>query len=171
MNRFELTNDLCTGITDIDDQHRTILELGNRVVALSAIREDEKIIEEALRFLTDYVVYHFAAEEYAMTQFRFPNADHHRAWHGRFRNEVLGYVDRTKIIGLPKDLRLQVSFAFENWLLEHVRITDLGLARFLQQHRDKEEVSLPTVGALETAGKLPAGFVDRIAAISLPGPA
>ena len=49
MGRFTLTEDMVTGILDIDEHHRILLDLGNRVIELSAIKTDRALFEEALR--------------------------------------------------------------------------------------------------------------------------
>jgi hemerythrin len=162
MERFELTADLITGIADIDDHHRTLLELANRVVNPSAIKADGPIFGEALNFLAEYVVYHFAAEEYVMTELGYPNEIHHRQWHDRFRDDVAAYVVQAKREGVSKDLRLKISFAVETWLLEHIRITDQGLARFLKKQGGSASVRLPDTRTLKAAGKLPENFNDGV---------
>ena len=161
MKRLELTEDLITGFEDIDEHHRTLLELGNRVIDPSAYKTDGAIIEDALKFLADYVIYHFAAEEYVMVESKFPNYEHHRQWHERFKQEVSDCVNRAKTEGISKDLRLKVSFAIENWLLEHIRITDCSLAKFLQQQKGGTSIHLPSIRALKDMGKLPGEFNER----------
>ena len=158
MERFELTADLLTGIADIDDQHRKLLELANQVVKPSAIKSDGPMFEGALKFLEEYVIYHFAAEEYAMAESDYPNIIHHNQLHSTFRKDVAAFVAQASREGDSKDLRLKVSFAIENWLLEHIRITDRDLAQFLKQQGRAVSVRLPDARTLKTAGKLPEDF-------------
>jgi len=103
MRRLELTEDLLTGVEDIDEHHRTLLELGNKVINPSAYKKDGTIFEDALKFLADYVIYHFAAEEYVMIESNFPNYEHHRQWHERFKQEVSDCVNRAQTEGISKD--------------------------------------------------------------------
>ena len=158
MERFELTSDLITGIADIDAQHRTLLELANRVVNPSAIKSDGPMFEGALNFLAEYVVYHFAAEEYLRAESGYPNEIHHLQCHDNFRDDVAAFVAQARREGISKDLRLKVSFAIENWLLEHIRITDQDLAHFLKQQGRVASVRLPDVRTLKEARKLPENF-------------
>jgi hemerythrin len=163
MKRLELTEDLITGVEDIDEHHRTLLELGNRVIDPSAYKTNGTIFEDALKFLADYVIYHFAAEEYVMVESNFPKYEHHRQWHERFKQEVSDCVNRAKTEGISKDLRLKVSFAIENWLLEHIRITDCSLAKFLQQQKGGTSIHLPSIRVLKDIGRLPEEFNERSA--------
>ena len=160
MERFDLTVDLLTGNTDIDEHHRILLDLANEVVDPSAIESDSALFGKALAILARYVVYHFAAEEYLMEQSAYPHETHHRQWHDRFRDEVASYVARAYQDGLSRELRLKVSFAIETWFMEHIRITDRDFARFLQQQGGAADVRLPDTQILKTAGKLPVNFED-----------
>jgi hemerythrin len=165
MKLFELTEDLLTGNKDIDEHHRALLKLGNLVVQPSAIKAEGTIFEEAINFLSDYVTYHFAAEEYVMVSSNYPNYEHHRQWHERFRNDVSTYAHRAQTEGASKDLKLKVSFAIENWLLEHIRITDRSLAKYLQEQSGNTNMSLPTIRVLKEKGILPKEF-DELSAWS-----
>jgi hemerythrin len=104
------------------------------------------------------VIYHFAAEEYVMIESNFPNYEHHRQLHERFKQDVTAFVKRAQTEKISKDLKLKVSFAIENWLLEHIRITDGSLAKFLQQQKGGALMHLPSVRALKDMGKLPGEF-------------
>jgi hemerythrin len=162
MKRFEMTEDLLTGVEDIDSHHRRLLELGNKVIDPSAIKTDGVIFKEALTFLSDYVIYHFAAEEYVMALADYPHYEHHRQWHERFRSEISNYANLVRADGITKDLMLKVSFAVENWLLEHIRITDRELGNFLKQQGNPAFVHLPSLRTLKDASKLPEDFDERL---------
>ncbi len=162
MRRFELTDDLRTGLADIDDDHRALLELGNKIIDFSMIKKQDKaVFEQALTFLESYVIYHFAAEEYAMFENGYPGFQRHSRWHEQFRGEVSRYGGRARMEGASRALILEISFMIETWLLEHLRIMDRDFARFLQQKLGNA-ACLPTVHTLKTAGKLPENFDQRL---------
>jgi hemerythrin len=158
MRRLEMTEDLLTGVEAIDEHHKTLFQLGNRIINPSAYKKDGTIFEDALKFLADYVIYHFAAEEYVMIKYSFPKYEHHRQWHERFKQEISDCVNRAQTEGISKDIKLKVSFALENWLLEHIRITDRSFAKFLQQQKDGTSTHLPSIRTLKDMGKLPGEF-------------
>ena len=161
MRRFELTEELLTGVEAIDNHHRALFELANRVVDPAVIKTEGPLFAEAVRFLSDYVLYHFAAEEQVMLDARFPHVESHRGWHDRFKQEIAGYADQAAAVGFTKELNLRVSFAIENWLTEHIRITDRGLADYLKERGEGADVRFPSVRALVEWGKLPQGLAER----------
>jgi hemerythrin len=162
MKRFELTDALRTGLTDIDEDHREIFEAGNRIASPSFINSDSKTLEEVLSFLEDYVLYHFAAEEYAMSNEGFHGMENHCKLHKNFQHNISGYVNTFRTEGISKELILKISFAIEDWLIEHIRITDHDFARFLKRN-NVESVHLPGVKKLKEKGMLPKNFNERIA--------
>jgi len=162
MKRFEFTDDLLTGIEDIDNHHRRLLELGNLVIDPSAIKTDALSFEDAIKFLTEYVIYHFAAEEDLMIESNYPYYEHHRQWHERFKQDIFNYANRAESEGISKNIKLKVSFAIENWLLEHIRITDRTLAKYLQEQEDGAYASLSGIRTLKDKGMLPETFNERL---------
>lgn len=161
MKRFELTNDLLTGLTDVDEDHRELLETGNRIINPSFIHSDKKTLEEVLSFLDDYVLYHFAAEEYAMCDAGYPGVEKHCRWHKNFQKKISEYVNTGRTEGVSKELILKISFAIEDWFIEHIRISDCDFARFLRQN-NVQSVRLPGVRKLKETGCLPENFNEQI---------
>jgi hemerythrin len=163
MDRFVLTADLVTGVPDIDDQHRTLFGIANRVVDPSTIDKGEPFFREILTFLAGYVRYHFAAEEHVMTNSGYPRLEQHRRWHDNFRAEVAELTEAARTAGVSKALKLRVSFAVEDWLMGHIRMTDRDLADYLVQQLGPRIVRLPDVATLKQAGLIPADFHERFA--------
>jgi hemerythrin len=168
MARFELTRDLLAGVPEIDDQHRELLELGNVVVDPATLNQGAAVFREALRFLAGYVRYHFAAEEHVMQKAGYPRFEQHRQWHERFRRDVDRLVEKARRSGVSKAIAVEVSFAIENWLLEHIRITDKDFVTFLRQHTNGKEHRLPDVATLKRARLLADDFDERLVRVVLP---
>jgi hemerythrin-like metal-binding protein len=163
MDRFVLTGDMLTNIKDIDEQHRVLFKLANQIVEPSTIERGPTFFREVVATLREYVHYHFAAEELTMQRAQYPRAELHRHWHDTFRTEVATIDDEAKAGGISKALKLRVSFAIENWLLEHIRISDRELAEFLVRKSGLHMIRLPDASALKAAGMIPDNFDERAA--------
>jgi hemerythrin len=169
MDRFALTGDLVSDVPDIDDQHRALLELGNRVVDPATLNQGAAVFREALSFLAGYVRYHFAAEEHVMHNAGYPRLAQHKQWHDRFRQNVDGLAAKARSSGVSRAVALEISFAMETWFLEHIRITDRDMAVFLrEQHSDGRENRLPDVATLKRAGALAQDFDERLVQVVVP---
>lgn len=161
MGRFAFTDDLITGYQDIDNHHKTIIELGNRIVGLPPFKINQVVFQDALKYLADYVLYHFTAEEYVMSMTNYPSTEYHILWHQRFKEDIADYRELGMIQGISQDLMLKISFAVEDWLMQHIRVTDRALASFLQQKGSDFDGRLPSVFALKAIHKLPPDFNER----------
>jgi hemerythrin len=107
-----------------------------------------------LTFLSNYVDYHFAAEENVMHSTGYERAEQHQHWHNTFRKEVASLVEQARTEGVSKGLKLKLSFAIENWLLDHIRITDRQLAQHLVHQSGLRVIELPSPKALVISGKI-----------------
>jgi hemerythrin len=163
MDRFALTGDLVADVPDIDDQHRALLELGNRVVDPATLNQGVAVFREALSFLAGYVRYHFAAEEHVMHNAGYPRLAQHKQWHDRFRHNIDDLAAKARSTGVSRPIALEISFAVETWLFEHIRITDRDMAVFLREQRSEHR--LPDVATLKQAGALAQDFDERLVVV------
>ncbi len=156
------TGDLITGVGEIDDQHRHLLHVANTVIHMSDFETNETTFRKALSFLTQYILFHFAAEELAMKRSDFPRFGPHRNSHERFRKEAFALVRQAEKAGVTKDVKLKLHFILEDWLLQHVRIMDGDIAKYLRTRVQGSVVRLPEVLELKAAGELDMDFDDAI---------
>jgi hemerythrin len=161
MVQFALTKDLLTGIYDIDEDHRVLIELGNKVLNLDFINTNRTTFEESLSLLDSYTIFHFTAEEQVMIETGYPGLEHHRSFHERFHSEIFEYVNRVKMDGMSKELMVKISMSLENLVMEHMRITDHDFAKYLQQ-RQNTSVKLPDIHTVKNIVKLSEDFNEGI---------
>jgi len=131
MKKFELSNDMLTGIDDIDDQHRKLLSWGN---ALSSEDTEAAVkqVDEALENLSQYVSYHFRGEEEAMNRYGYEMFEKHRKQHKRLTLEVAKLVNRSKKEGASRGLLIELQYQFIDWFLLHIKEWDQPFAAFLK---------------------------------------
>jgi hemerythrin-like metal-binding protein len=127
---IEWSEELATGITLIDDQHR---ELYANVARLHAVMKERRLGElpDILHFLQGYALEHFATEVAAMESARYPGLADHTAAHDAFVGEFLRHRDRltaAPTAGHVMDLSAWLGL----WLRDHVRRVDGEMARFLR---------------------------------------
>lgn len=152
MDRFLLTDDLLTGVNDIDAQHRLLFELANRIVDPNTQQGNDESFLASLAFLAEYVQYHFAAEELAMQQSRDPNIQQHRAAHSEFRDELSGFLECSREVSSIAELRPRFEAAVLGWLFDHIRVTDKAMALHLRRHAGEKFASLPDADMLVAKG-------------------
>lgn len=125
----------CTGIADVDAQHRGLFELVNELLEARNAGIDSDIIEPVLGRLVDYTVVHFAAEEAYFGEYDYLEADEHLQQHRDFVGKVALFQ---KELGLGEaTLTMEVWDFLSSWLLDHVLGFDRRFGRFM---RDQGQV-------------------------------
>lgn len=119
---FPWSDDLSVGVPRMDDQHRVLLRLINRVADLSASGGSGASIRTIMGQLVEYTRFHFGDEEKLMHAHGYDGLPAHQEIHVKFVNEVASLykkmgegqsVDADKVLGMLKD-----------WLIRHIQGTD-----------------------------------------------
>jgi len=132
MTKVRWTEDLATGDATIDEQHRELLRRMDDVLSANDAGNRKDRIIQILNYLEQYVEFHFDSEEAAMKRSRYPQAKDHMQQHEMFRwklRELLGEVGRS---GAELGLIISTNRLMIDWLLNHIRKSDVELARFLK---------------------------------------
>lgn len=130
---MEWSDDLATGIVEIDDQHKEIFK---RVARLTAACGEGKGKDEVLRlilFLEDYVKEHFAAEEKSQIRSAYPGYAAHQAEHAKFMADVNALTTEFRADGATLSLVIMTNKTLVSWLMRHISKTDKEFATFLRQ--------------------------------------
>ena len=141
MKPLELTDDLITGIIDIDDQHRQLFIWANEITSDEVILDDSKFLE-AVDNLEEYVNYHFRAEEYAMNIYDYAGLEKHKTQHRRLMKEVNDLFIRFKSEGANKGLKVELQYLVADWYVLHIKEWDKPFAAFMKS-KNVTAVSLP----------------------------
>lgn len=139
-NRFEVPEDLSTGITEIDEAHRTIFQSGNRLYWLALQREvNVKEVDEALINLVQCTKTAFAIEEQMMGISGYTRFDHHRAIHQRMKD----YLSEMKELVSTQPLAVVVKLErfLGSWFLWHLQRDDVDFSKYFLRERSDFPVS------------------------------
>lgn len=122
-----------TGVSKIDDQHKDLAVLINRLCVSLASKESEPVITECLfKMIVAFTEYHFATEHKLMRQHAYPEQSEHNAEHKRLLEELERYG-----LGLfEADTQFLVSY-FRKWLQDHILVQDKGLGAFLKERASR----------------------------------
>jgi hemerythrin-like metal-binding protein len=127
---LQLPPQLSTGHPEVDAQHAAILEEAG--LLRGAHPEGLSVM---VAFLRQHVRSHFSYEELLMAEVRYPDAARHALEHRRF-NEVFtllqARLDRDG--GTPESVAA-IAAAVEQWVAEHVLLSDVRLAEFIRASR------------------------------------
>lgn len=116
------TSDLETGIEEIDNQHKRIVDYINKLEG--AIEQHDRFgVGQILKELTDYTISHFAFEESLQEEAGYEMAKPHKAVHDLFARRVSGYKERHHA---GQDIAPQLHSMLSTWLLHHIKRDDMA---------------------------------------------
>jgi hemerythrin len=116
-------------IPQIDDQHKALIDLMNRLYAATQTGETLAAVAKALDELEDYTEVHFACEERLMTEHRYSGLAAHRSQHATFIRQLEGM--QGKLDGGDPMIGIETLEFLRNWLADHILNSDRAYTREL----------------------------------------
>lgn len=110
------------GLTDIDDQHKRLIEIANeayKVLKDEFIEDKYDKIVSIIHELEDYTVYHFKKEEEYMKSIMYDDYFSHKIEHRKFI-EKLQSLDLEKIDEDQDGYILDLLNFISDWLIDHI---------------------------------------------------
>lgn len=128
----EWAPDLAVGVFEIDSQHKELFKRINNL--LDAMKQGKGSAElgNTLKFLEDYTVKHFTAEENTMRKHNYPGYLEQKASHERFIKELSDLKKSFQASTSSNlDVLLKVQRQTSDWLVNHISSMDKEIGRFL----------------------------------------
>ncbi|MBM7563062.1 bacteriohemerythrin [Fusibacter tunisiensis] len=115
------------GIKSIDEQHKCLLDLGNRINELLVNHDDDDDnydeIYEVIEELRAYTVYHFNTEEELFLKYNYPEYHAHKKEHDDFV-AFLKSVNPEDIDENQKGFLKKLLAQIVQWVFKHIITTD-----------------------------------------------
>jgi len=116
--------DLETGDQKVDDQHKEIFRLVQKVLDADAFEDRKEKIDVAMKFLSNYALEHFAAEEALMEECSYPDLSLHKTQHDAFVKEVVEFMALFEEQGDSINLSQSINGLVVTWLNDHIKGSD-----------------------------------------------
>lgn len=113
---------LSVGVKVIDDDHKILLGMANKLWDAIIAQGGRQALEEILDQLVDYTTFHFAREEELFAYTAYPGAARHKKEHDDLTKQVLEIQERYRN-GAPA-LTLEVMSFLKDWLYDHILDSD-----------------------------------------------
>lgn len=122
------TEDLEVGIREIDEQHKTLFDLLNRLQTAASEGSDAEVIGPLLVDMAGYAERHFKTEQFYLE--KHPDFRDHLIEHWEFSKKciklVMSYRKDDSVTNEAVDFLLK-------WLKNHILIKDIGFFRDLKE--------------------------------------
>ncbi len=126
-------DDLNTGVEVIDEQHRRIVEMINRL-EFARRRHASADVADVLDEVVDYTLSHFAFEEELMEEAGYPFSAAHKRVHEVFARRVQEYRLRFQA---GEDVTEELRSMLARWLFNHIRNDDKSYADAVKRHLNR----------------------------------
>lgn len=122
---------LSVGITEIDAQHKELVEQVNLLHEAMRAGKGQQEILAILGNLVTYTKVHFAAEENLMRRIGYGEYAGHKAKHEALTQQVLQY--QAQASASTVGLSVQVNQFLKDWLINHIQGDDMLYKPLAQQ--------------------------------------
>lgn len=133
-NLIDWSSNLCTGIKQIDDDHKILVALLNRLYQAGKQHESEEVYASILEELVRYTAYHFNKEETIMEVVGYPHFKNHQQVHQILSSHVMSKIEQVKENAI-KDTSDDLLLFLKNWLSDHIMGMDKDIIPYA---KDKE---------------------------------
>jgi hemerythrin len=126
----EWTENLSVGIQEIDEQHKVLINLINRLFDETIVHQATAgVTEQVLQELVEYTMVHFAVEESLFRIFEYPDIENHMHRHVELKTQVLDL--QKKIKAGQTVVNADLLMFLKKWLTNHILQEDKLYAPFL----------------------------------------
>jgi hemerythrin len=120
---------LQVGIKIIDQQHKGLIDLINRLNEAMAAGKGKTVLGEILQELIRYTQTHFATEERLMSEHPYESAPTHKAEHSKFMKTVGAF--KSDFESGNAAISVTVLNFLCDWLKDHIQHSDKKFGRAL----------------------------------------
>ncbi|MEI7474207.1 MAG: bacteriohemerythrin [bacterium] len=125
-------DDLLVGVGTIDDQHKELFDMVNKLSEASNTGQSKEVIKDMIDFLGNYVIDHFSQEEALQQKYNYPKYTEHKAKHEAFIAQFVDVKNKIEAEGINIKYIIQVNQIIATWLVTHVSKVDKELGAFLK---------------------------------------
>lgn len=129
---FVWNDEYSVGIPEIDEQHRRLFDLINRLYDETMQGRSDEVLGTTLKELVDYTQTHFGFEEKLMQAAAYPAFREHQQEHIRLVKEVSDFIAKTPHKSRNVIANELITFLFD-WLTGHILETDKKYAPYLTE--------------------------------------
>lgn len=136
---LEWSENLKLNIETIDNQHKEIFNVANRLIQAFEENNDElSQTYEALCFAEEYIRKHFGTEEFYLKKYNYPNLNAHIKMHEAFSKQLDEYKLSWKRAGITKKSAIELTEFLSLWWKNHILNIDSQYVSWISDKIQRE---------------------------------
>jgi hemerythrin len=124
------SDDLSVGIQELDEQHKVLITLINRIFNEAFIMHNDSVVSDVLTELVQYTIIHFSVEESLFRIFNYPAYEDHKAQHAELTSQVMAMRDRVQ---QGEEVNADLLSFLRGWLKKHIVQEDKKYTSFFAE--------------------------------------
>jgi hemerythrin len=133
MKKLDWNDKFSIGITEIDDQHKKLINIINMMNDVFEGNLTEKTsLKIVLLEMEDYIQYHFKSEEDFMQIVNYPDFASHKKEHNDFIITVKNFVEQ---LSENRDIAKDLLIFLYNWLSNHILNVDQKIGQYMNKNQ------------------------------------
>jgi hemerythrin-like metal-binding protein len=129
METIQWSESISINNSDIDNQHKNLIQLTNNLILNSNAKVNSEIIGETLQKLLKYIKEHFKDEEELLEKCNYPKLEEHKEEHKKFVLKIVWFC-KDVLDGKSTVTEEMISFLVD-WLLNHTSIDDQDYKNYI----------------------------------------
>ena len=130
MSVIEWNEELETGNDVVDDQHKEIIGMVNKLHEAIISRESNEVLFETLEALAKYTEKHFLTEEGFMRDHEYPGLEQHQIKHNELNQQAAQIIEDYR--SGKYMLSLALSSFLGSWVRHHIFEEDMEMVQFIK---------------------------------------
>ncbi|MCY3411013.1 MAG: hemerythrin family protein [Candidatus Heimdallarchaeota archaeon] len=123
------TDDLVTGIEEIDKQHYEIIDKMSEMEVFINENKTTEFVFDYLDFLYHYIHAHFKSEEKWMKENNYGSLETHQIQHRGFIRKVEDMIEKFDVVGESDNFFVEIHMFVSSWFITHIRKVDLEMIK------------------------------------------
>ena len=124
---------LLIGVPLIDDQHRKLVDMIDRLMLACKEEKGKTEVGKALNSTVNYMKEHFRDEESLQERYAYPGINAHKRLHAQCTMTINALVKEFERIGPTVALVKRIENTLVEWLLQHISIEDKKIGDHIQK--------------------------------------
>ena len=129
MALFNWSDDYSVGIKEIDEQHKKLFEIINKLHAAMKEAKSKAILGKVIEEMISYTEFHFSTEEILLQNCRYPDFSQHKLKHEQFTKKVKEF--EKKYLKGSALLSQEIVEFLRDWLVNHIKQSDKEYSLFI----------------------------------------
>jgi len=129
MEKIVWNDEFCTGLAEIDAQHKSIIDQINYLIDNLKSKDTTSLNHEIIKKLDKYASEHFATEEKYLRKVNYPNLENHLKAHENFKLRTIHTA--VKVIKGHEDVPKETIQFLKDWWSNHILKMDMEYKNFI----------------------------------------